>query len=170
MQERDLNAIIDRFERLSQDPEREKHMRQALAHEIDDFLKGFARDVTPRHHLEKAERALAKCNLPLTNCIFHQESRLAARIWPKSSLGILPSIAISIVSQKKTLKSVSTQWNGIDHDRTERLAKKMLNTLKVIREDVVEIAERHERHKRKRREMKLVLGCNNYTDSGSQIV
>ena len=153
-----LERIVGRFERLqSRNLSTQKHSRQSLAHQIDEFLMRYQPAPTPRHYLEKAQRALLKCNLPLTNCIFRQESQLAEQHYPKGPLEISPSVAISVVAQKRKVRSVATEFDSIDHGKAERLTSKMIGSLETIRDDIADIAERHHKHKMKKRAVQQIL-------------
>lgn len=153
-----LERLVGRFERIqSRNLDTQKHSRESLAHQIDEYLMQYQPNPTPRHYLEKAQRALSKCNLPLTMCIFRQEAQLVEQRHPKGCLELSPSVAISILAQKRKVRSVATEFDSIDHAKAERLTNQVIGSLEMIRDDIADIAERHTKHKMKKRAVQQIL-------------
>jgi hypothetical protein len=147
----ELDSLVARFERLSQNPQQHKRARQSLALDIDAFLAGFSVSRTPRHRLVAAQRALSKCSLPLTKFIFAQEADLMGRVFEDGGLALSPEVSISVVSGKRNMRSISTQCDLIDGDLPKRLAGRMVQSLEEIRGDVSQMAEGHAKRKQKRK-------------------
>ncbi|OHT10232.1 hypothetical protein TRFO_20531 [Tritrichomonas foetus] len=156
---KDLHKIINRFDTILQDQPQTKQQRQAFAHQIDEFIKRYSeKPPTPKVKLLEAKETLSQCNLPLTNYIFLQETKLTGeRYKQKSPLSLSPSVAVSIVSQKKKYRTIPTQFDSIDHEKTARLANKMIESLQAIRDDIQIIAEKHQKHKEKQRKIQFIL-------------
>lgn len=152
-----LDQIVAHFETGTRAFQRSKEARQALAHEIDEYLQKYEKRPTPRYHLLEAERALSKCHLPLTKCIFQQESGLLERKLPKSELRLSPSVAISVVADRKKLCSVGTQFTSFNPDKCKMLEEKFVSSLESIRDGLSAIAERHEKHKMKKRAIRRII-------------
>jgi hypothetical protein len=153
----DLSGFVAKLDRIALVSPPSKRARQALAHQIDDFLSSFHMPPTPGPQLEQARHALTQCNLPLTKCVFEQEAGLALDALEHPQLAISPSVAISIIAPKRQLRSVEVQWTSVDHTLPERLLKRMISSLAEIRSDMADIADRYEIHKRKQRELRRIL-------------
>jgi hypothetical protein len=151
MSREELDSIIEKFDRFSHDPDRQKRARLSLAHEIDTFLAHFSLAQTPRRSLVHAQAALSRCNLPLTNYIFSQEAGLSMAAFPEGQLELSAEIAVTVVSEKRSLRSISTQCDLVDYYLPKRLVGKMVRSLETIRGDVSRISERHEARKRKQK-------------------
>ena len=163
---KELTRIVQQFDEILQDQPKSTQQREALAHRIDDFIKRYSEKIpTPPVRLKEARDALSKCNLPLTKFIFEQESRLAmARYDQDVPVEVSPSVAISIVSEKKKYRTLPTQFDSIDHDKPKRLVKKMIESLQMIRDDLQKIAEKYQRHKEKQRRIRFILDQINSYD------
>ena len=76
---------------------------------------------------------------------------------PKGCLELSPSVAISILAQKRKVRSVATEFDSIDHAKAERLTNQVIGSLEMIRDDIADIAERHTKHKMKKRAVQQIL-------------
>lgn len=151
--------IVARFENASRGLERNKEIRQELAHEIDEFLNKRVHRQTPRKYLMEAELALSKCDLPLTKCIFQQESGLVQKVFPKPPLSISPTVAVSVVADRRKVSSTGTQFSSLDPELTRHLEEKFVQSLESIRDGLSVIAEKHQKHKLKNRALRRALAA-----------
>lgn len=157
---KDLVSIVKRFESVTMTSNRSKRARQALAHEIDDFLEHYQKKSrTPTARLNQAHEILSRCNLPLTNYIFIQESGIEEAINPDHNCGleISPPVSISIIAKKKKYRSEETQFCSIDMNSARKQAAKMLEGIK---DELSNIAVKHQKYKEKQRKIKILCQCS----------
>ena len=143
-----LQQIIHDFERDL--PKTTKHKREALAHQIDDFLLCQNPSQTPEIYLEEVRTALSKCNLPLTRCIFEQETSLKIQDPSKSPLEISPSVSITVVPVIQKTHSQCTQTDTC-FEKTNTSVSKTIESLQSIKTEVTEILKKYEKHKHNRK-------------------
>lgn len=148
-----------------------KQQRQILSHQIDDFLKIYSeKPPTPRSKLIEVSKLLSECNLPLTNYIFMQEANLAEneRYFTSKnefshSLELSPSIAVTVISQKKKFRNIQTQFDTMteqierEKDKNQKQLQMMIKSLQMIRDDIQHIAEKYQKHKEKQKRIQYLL-------------
>lgn len=143
--------------------------RHILSHQIDNFLKKYSNSPpTPKQKLDEVAQLLSECNLPLTNYIFMQEanfteiSRISGNNF-QNILDISPSVAVTIVSQKKTYKTASVQFDSqseqifIEKEKCKNAVAHMIQSLQTISDDIETIAHKHQQHKEKQRKIQALL-------------
>lgn len=148
MTSRELHKIIKKFDAIFQSQVHQiypnmgnrtaytsvnqfKQQRQILSHQIDDFLKIYSeKPPTPRSKLIEVAQMLSECNLPLTNYIFMQEANLAeneryfiSKDQLSNLLSLSPSVAVTVVSQKKKYRNVSVQFDNLTEEIEKEKAK-----------------------------------------------
>lgn len=188
MNSRELHKIIKKFDAIFQSQVHQiypnmgnrtayasvnqfKQQRQILSHQIDDFLKIYSeKPPTPRSKLIEVAQMLSECNLPLTNYIFMQEANLAeneryfiSKDQLSNLLSLSPSVAVTVVSQKKKYRNVSVQFDNLTEEIEKEKAKNqkqlqmMIESLQAIRDDIQKIAEKYQKHKEKQMKIQYLL-------------
>lgn len=180
MNTQQLHKIIKKFDAIFQNQVNQisyvsenqfKQQRQILSHQIDDFLKIYSeKPPTPRSKLMEASKILSECNLPLTNYIFLQEANLAEneRYFTSNnkfshSLSFSPSVAVTVISQKKKYRNIPIQFDSITEQLEREKAKAqqqlqiMIESLQMIKEDIQHIAEKYQKHKEKQKRIQYLL-------------
>lgn len=183
MNRQQLHKIIKKFDSIFQNQVHQiypgtydsvnqfKQQRQILSHQIDDFLKIYTeKPPTPRSKLIEVSKMLSECNLPLTNYIFMQEANLAEneRYFTLNSqfshsLSLSPSVAVTVISQKKKFRTIPTQFDSITEQlekekiKNQKQLQMMIESLQMIRDDIEHIAEKYQKHKEKHTRIQYLL-------------
>ena len=148
----ELDAMISRF---SMNIPKSKKAKQALAHEVDQFLSNYQYPKQNYPALHDVRKALKKANLPLTSYIFEQETGLIVKESeePKPFLQLSPSISITISERKPKRETQATECNIISYENQKLLKKKMVHSLEGIRDDLTQIADKHAKYEKRRHQL-----------------